>query len=289
MKEQNKPSGNIYSANDALDINELASLNEDISLEFIEQLQNQVAQNATDFSEKTQTVSATQPDDTELFEEVQADENSAEQKVQFDESIDDNFVNKYKAKLSKQEAIGEEEEETVQMPKHTNQEAEPESIKPEATAKPKIEPELKEALPEEIENLTNGNIIERPAVQEQIDYNESLDFVDDNINYSKYVIYIEPENKPYMDSLTVKERKNLINRILREQDSIALTKRRFWLIQTVIKHSIVAIITVSLAIPALYWLINTSLETSINNHKRSEKIFKTLYREKGKIRAKVQH
>ena len=106
----------------------------------------------------------------------------------------------------------------------------------------------------------------------------------DNIKYSKYVIYIDPENTEFIEGLTLKERKNLINRILREQDDIAITKKRLTLFQTVIKHSIVAIITIAIAIPVVYWTINASLEATINNHRRSQKIFKTLYREKGKIK-----
>ena len=39
MPENNNSRGNILSANDTLDINELASLNDDITPEFIEQLQ----------------------------------------------------------------------------------------------------------------------------------------------------------------------------------------------------------------------------------------------------------
>ena len=86
-----------------------------------------------------------------------------------------------------------------------------------------------------------------------------------------------------MDSLTVKERKNLVNNILREQDNIIIKKRKLNLISKVIKHAIVALITIALTIPALYFLINISLEASINNYRRSQTIFQTLYKEKGKI------
>ena len=122
-----------------------------------------------------------------------------------------------------------------------------------------------------------------------MEYNESLDYLDDNIKYTKYVIYIDPENKDFIDSLTVKERKNIINRLLREQDDIAITKKRLGLIQTVIKHSIIAIITITIAIPVVYWTINASLEASINNYRRSQTIFKTLYKEKGKIKKNNVH
>ena len=46
MAESNETSeNNVFSANDPLDINELASLNEEISNDFIEQLQNQISNN----------------------------------------------------------------------------------------------------------------------------------------------------------------------------------------------------------------------------------------------------
>ena len=54
--------------------------------------------------------------------------------------------------------------------------------------------------------------------------------------------------------------------------------------QEVIKHIIIAIMTISIAIPVVYWTINTSLEASINNYRRSQTVFQTLYREKGKIK-----
>ena len=136
----------------------------------------------------------------------------------------------------------------------------------------------------QIEELTNGSIIEKPIEKEQVSYNDSLDFLDENIKYSKYVIYIDPENTDFIESLTVKERKNLINKILREQDDIALTKKRYNSVNTFIKHTIIGVITTALAIPLLYFVINSSLEASINNYRRSKTIFQTLYKEKGKIK-----
>ena len=63
MTENKNFERSIYSHNDPLEINELASLNEDFSPEFIEQLQNKVSQSASGFKQKTS-------DDTQLFEEV---------------------------------------------------------------------------------------------------------------------------------------------------------------------------------------------------------------------------
>ena len=54
--------------------------------------------------------------------------------------------------------------------------------------------------------------------------------------------------------------------------------------QTYIKHAIIAILTIAIATPVIYFTINASLEATINNHRRSQTIFKTLYKEKGKIK-----
>lgn len=285
MAEEDNRRGNIYSANDTLDINELASLNDDISTEFIEQLQNQVAQNASAFTGKP---IYTGKDDSELFEEIDSDKQNEE--TNQSPSGDDDFIKKYKSKANKQNETTNQdktdsgEQAKTEVKKSTEDKKEPSPSEAQTTTVQK-----EQATPDgEIENLTSGNIIEKPVNQNQIEYNESLDYLDNNIKYSKYVIYIDPENTDFIESLTVKERKNLINRILREQDDITITKRRLGLIQTIIKHSIIAIVTISLAIPIIYWTINSSLEASINNYRRSQTIFKTLYKERGKIKSPNQ-
>ena len=270
----------VMNINDPLDINELAALNDDISAEFIEQLQNQITQNSTLIEKKPQK------DVTTLFEEVSNSElGTDEQKskeiiANLDENIDDNFIKKYKAKIEKQKnAQFEEIKENTKQEKVVEKEPEQQ---PKLQPEPTVEPPVVNSEP--IENLTNGKIIEKPVTKEQLEYNESLDFLDDNVNYSKYVIYIDPENTEFIESLTVKERKNLINRILKEQDNIVITKKRLNIIQTYIKHAIIAILTIAIATPVIYFTINASLEATINNHRRSQTIFKTLYKEKGKIK-----
>lgn len=287
MADNKSQGNNFYSENDALDINELASLNEDISPEFIEQLQNKVSQNA-DMLNNKDSAPINVNDDSTLFEEIPQKSNSQEQtqppaeskeevqppkRIDIENNIDDNFIKKYKAKLNKQT-------------EQANAEA---SAQAKAQSEPKAETKLTHPINagkenKEIENLTSGNILEKPATKEQINYNESLDYLDDNVKYSKYVIYIDPENTDFMESLTVKERKNLINRILREQDDIAITKRRLGMVQAIIKHAIIAIVTIAIAIPVVYFTINASLEATINNYRRSQSIFQTLYKEHGKIK-----
>lgn len=265
---------------DSMDINELASLNDDISPELIDQLQQKLTQDAQSMGEeKASKISPNFDvnDDTTLFEEPQVNETNTQEPQKpehtsekkgfnLDKNFDDNFIKKYKAKLNKQQETGGKDKKE-----------EPEDTISSAAFSSTIDNS------ENIEQITKGNISERAITQEQKNYNDSLDFLDGNIKYSKYVIYIDPQNVDFIDSLTVKERKNLINKILREQDDIAITKQRFKIINTIIKHAIVAILTITLSIPIIYWTINASLEATINNYRRSQTIFQTLYKENGKI------
>ena len=268
---------NVYNEKDSMDINELASLNDDISPDLIDQLQAKLSNDAmnlndTDASSKTQENSG---DDTVLFEETEKQDKEEKQKneikkieVNLDKKFDDNFIKKYKAKLNKQqEAVNKDSKKAAET--HISSAAFSDNTTPEEN--------------KSIEEISKGNIKERKFSKKQKEYNDSLDFLDNNVKYSKYVIYIDPENVPFIDSLTVKERKNLINRILREQDDIAITKQRFKIVNAVIKHVIIAILTVAISIPVIYFTINTSLEATVNNYRRSQSLFQTLYKENGKI------
>ena len=295
MAENNSIDKNLFN-NDSFDINELASLNEDISPEFIEQLQNQVSQNLNKASDSAEEI-----DDSQLFEEIKREEELIEnnsqleenfqkqekkQVINIDDNIDDNFIKKYKARLNQQEALKSKTDETEDDSSPVNQNA---------TENDTIDYDRKErgqyavtknqdSTSSEIENLTSGNIVEKPITQEQVDYNNSLDFLDNNIKYSKYVIYIDPENTEFIESLTVKERKNLINKIIKEQCSVAITKKKLNTFKTIVKHLVLSAIVVTLFIPVFYYIINLSLEATINNHRQAKSMFQILYREHGKIR-----
>ncbi len=276
---------NIFNSKDSMDITELASLNDDISPELIEQLQQKIQQDAIEFTGKANDLNAKSDlnlNDEHLFEEANVEQNNVSQTdevvnndetknieahhVSLNQNFDDNFLKKYKAKLSKQKDDKDKGNDKLEKPSISNEVFQVDSI-----------------TSDNIEQVSNGNITERFISPEQKNYNDSLDFLDGNVKYSKYVIYIDPQNVDFIEHLTVKERKNLINKILREQDDIAITKQRFKIIQTIIRHAIVAILTIAVSIPVIYITINASLETTINNYRRSQSIFQTLYKENGKI------
>ena len=272
--------GNFYSDNnDSMDIKELATLNEDISDDFIDKLQQQLSNNIGGSTNSDAQNIIDQNDDSTLFEEqtqqpvkdtTQTSEqkdnetksNSEKKSTTLNTNFDDNFIKKYKAKLNKK----------------SQEKTESSNIDQKSTEENTVEQQQGP-----IETISQGNIKEKPLTQELKDYNNSLDFLDENVKYSKYVIYIDPQNVDFIEGLTVKERKNLINGILRQQDDIAVTKQRFKVIQVVIRHAIIAILTIAISIPVIYYVINASLEATIDNHRRSQSNWQTLYKEHGKI------
>ncbi len=275
---------NIFNDKDSMDINELAALNDDISPELIEQLQQKLTQEANSLEGKT--TSFNEQDDTTLFEEPnlqnddtpKADASSAK-KVQPQADFDDTFMKKYQAKLNNTK-FGETEKETENTITAAAFSGE---IPPAETTDVSENNNQNDDNKEHINKISNGKILEKALTPEQKNYNDSLDFLDGNVKYSKYVIYVDPQNVDFIESLTVKERKNLINNILRQQDDIKITKQRFKIVQTIIRHAMVAILTIAIFIPIIYYAINASLEATINNYRRSQTNWEVLYKEHGKI------
>ena len=158
----------------SMDINELASLNDDISPELIDQLQQKLTQDAQSMGEeKASKISPNFDvnDDTTLFEEPQVNETNTQEPQKpehtsekkgfnLDKNFDDNFIKKYKAKLNKQQETGGKDKKE-----------EPEDTISSAAFSSTIDNS------ENIEQITKGNISERAITQEQKNYNDSLDSV----------------------------------------------------------------------------------------------------------------
>ena len=295
---------------DSLDITELASLNDDISDDLINKLEHEISEKMGIKVEDAAEVN--ENDDSTLFEEPKASEETTEPKAEASkqetapveskedektasasesasneseesnkskktdaiQTLDDNFIKKYKAKLKNKAQGGED----VKAPSYGGVAPDEEENTQSPTKKVSSDDSGGD-----ITELSQGNISERPLSADQKKYNDSLDYLDRNVKYSKYVIYIDPQNVNFIESLTVKERKNLINSILRQQDDIALTKLRFKVIKTIILHVLIVVLTISLSIPIVYHVINASLEATINNHRNAQTNWQTLYKEHGKI------
>lgn len=105
----------------------------------------------------------------------------------------------------------------------------------------------------------------------------------------KYVVYINPENVDFMENLSVNARRDIINKILREQDELVAKKRDAERKKQYTRHLIVAVMTFIIGFPILFFIVNKSVEATIANYKQAQKNFINLYREKGKIQPHINN
>ncbi len=105
-----------------------------------------------------------------------------------------------------------------------------------------------------------------------------------NAVYKKYVIYINNENEHFIDSLSLEERKNLINKILYEQNIVTEKEKLERKKRESTIKLFISLITFLIAVPLIYFLFNVSMEATIQNYKSSKNNFEVLYKETGKIK-----
>lgn len=104
-------------------------------------------------------------------------------------------------------------------------------------------------------------------------------------DYKKYVIYIDPENIEFIEHLSINDRKKVVNDILKEQDARIAKQIKIEAHKKFLKHLLVASITFIIGFPLLFYVVNVSMELTIENYKQAQKNFTKLYREKGKIKS----
>ncbi len=113
---------------------------------------------------------------------------------------------------------------------------------------------------------------------------ESQDDDSLEIKPKKYVIYVEPENINYIENLSLDERREVVNKILKEQNDINQKQKEMEKRKKFIVHVVIGSVTFMLAVPILFNLANLGLEMTIVNYQRATDNFAKLYKEQGKIK-----
>lgn len=101
----------------------------------------------------------------------------------------------------------------------------------------------------------------------------------------KFVIYIEPENLDFIESLSIKERKKVINRVLHYEDENIRQKKERRERAKFTNQVIIMVVTVVLSLPIFFMLLNKSIELTILNYQQAQQNFVKLYKEQGKIKS----
>lgn len=103
-------------------------------------------------------------------------------------------------------------------------------------------------------------------------------------NSKKYVIYINHDNIDFMENLSINERKDLINKVLKEQNAISMKNKELEARKRYVANLILACITFVICFPILFFIVNKATEATIDNYYQARENFTKLYREQGKIK-----
>lgn len=160
---------------------------------------------------------------------------------------------------------------------------------PEKTNKPEVKEEqpsvnMQIAQPQEVVPVNSAEVANRENAS-----NKNVPHLKEKLKLApgekKFVIYIEPENLDFIEGLTLKERKRLINNVLHEQDDLSKRRREAQERAKFTKQVIIMVLTVVLALPVFFVVLNKSVEITILNYQQAQQNFVKLYKEQGKIKS----
>lgn len=146
----------------------------------------------------------------------------------------------------------------------------------------KIQSELNRQMgQEEPENIQEES---EPQTQIQLPVVEEETLSPIAVNSKKYVIYVDPYNVDYIDSLSINERRVVINKVLREQNEMSIEARDFQKKKQFLVHLVIALITFIISFPLLFYCVNKSMEFTITNYNYAKQNITRLYKPGGKIK-----
>ena len=156
------------------------------------------------------------------------------------------------------EGYGEAEEETsaqeLKNPEQVSQEAQSDS-QPEAT----MQEELPSAQESEWHDPFGTN--ENDAVK-------------------KYVIYIAKDFVPFVDHMDKDARSAFVNESIHLKLQMEGKDRKWHAFVRVLRHIIVSVFTLLIAVPALFWLADKSITATVQNYEYVQQNFEKLYKDK---------
>ena len=106
--------------------------------------------------------------------------------------------------------------------------------------------------------------------------------------YKKYIVYIDPENEEYINSLSLQERKDIINSILHGEDIKTRKQKKEQQKRDFLIQTIIVFLCIIVGFPMLYKFTNYCLTATINSYREAQTNFEKLYKETGKIKVKKE-
>lgn len=109
-----------------------------------------------------------------------------------------------------------------------------------------------------------------------------------SITSRKYVVYVDSENIDFMENLTIDERKEIINKILKDQNELSIQTREFRKKKKVLNHALIACLTFIIGFPIMFIMVNKSIEASMTNYQEAKQNVARLYKQGGKVKMEQQ-
>lgn len=105
-----------------------------------------------------------------------------------------------------------------------------------------------------------------------------------SITARKYVIYVDSENIDFMENLSIDERKEVINRVLKEQHTLSMQTKEFRKRKKQLNHALIACLTFIIGFPIMFIVVNKSIEASLTNYQQAKQNVARLYKQGGKVK-----
>lgn len=207
--------------------------------------------------------------------------NSNSESIEFDDNIDiDALQNQLQAHMSSSENIVYDIEKPMEQSDVNNSSDESANIEEfsELLAKPETNENTLIPATENtpLEPVSNGTVLPVQQPQEKLKLQPGE---------KKFVVYIEPENIDFIESLSIKDRKKVINRVLHYEDKNVRLKKERREREKFTKQVLIMVITVVVSLPFFFMLLNKSIELTIINYQQAQQNFVKLYKEQGKIKS----
>ena len=102
---------------------------------------------------------------------------------------------------------------------------------------------------------------------------------EENDAVKKYVIYIAKDFVPSFDSMNSDERSAYVSDAIQLKFDLEGKDRKWHLFKRILRHIIVSVFTLILAVPALFWFADKSIKATVQNYGYVQESFEKLYKE----------
>ena len=102
----------------------------------------------------------------------------------------------------------------------------------------------------------------------------------ENDAVKKYVIYIAKDFVPFVDDMDKDARSAFVNESIQLKLQMEGKDRKWHAFVRVLRHIIVSVFTLLIAVPALFWLADKSITATVQNYEYVQQNFEKLYKDK---------